>query len=107
MKPEKVLVVSSAPQIRYPDCYGIDMSKLGDLLVFRAAKEILTRKNDLNFLEEIYKKCQAENQKPFTEIQNILQEFYARLDDEERAGYVHRDDDLVPQFEDNFVCGRE
>lgn len=83
LKPKKVLVVSSAPQIRYPDCYGIDMSKLGDLLVFRAAKEILTRNNQLVFLEEIYQKCKLENQKPFTEIQNILKEFYEGFDNEE------------------------
>lgn len=83
LKPKKVLVVSSAPQIRYPDCYGIDMSKLGDLLVFRAAKEILARRNQLVFLEEIYQKCKLENQKPFTEIQNILKEFYEGFDNEE------------------------
>jgi amidophosphoribosyltransferase len=83
LKPKKVLVVSSAPQIRYPDCYGIDMSKLGDLLVFRAAKEILARRNQLFFLEEIYQKCKLENQKPFTEIQNILKEFYEGFDNEE------------------------
>ena len=83
LKPKKVLVISSAPQIRYPDCYGIDMSKLADLLVFRAAKEILTRKNQLSFLDQIYDKCKSENQKPFSDIQNILQEFYARFDDDE------------------------
>ena len=83
LKPKKVLVISSAPQIRYPDCYGIDMSKLGDLLVFRAAKEILIRKNQLIFLDEIYDKCKSENQKPFSDIQNILQKFYALFDDNE------------------------
>ena len=83
LKPKKVLVISSAPQIRYPDCYGIDMSKLGDLLVFRAAKEILIRKNQLSFLDQIYDKCKSENQKPFSDIQNILQKFYALFDDNE------------------------
>lgn len=83
LQPKKVIVVSSAPQIRYPDCYGIDMSKLGDLLVFRAAKEILARRNNLVFLEEIYQKCKLENQKPFADIQNILQEFYAQFDNDE------------------------
>ena len=83
LKPKKVLVISSAPQIRYPDCYGIDMSKLADLLVFRAAKEILIRKNQLSFLDQIYDKCKSENQKPFSDIQNILQKFYALFDDNE------------------------
>jgi amidophosphoribosyltransferase len=83
LKPKKVMVVSSAPQIRYPDCYGIDMSKLGDLLVFRAAKEILSRRNELVFLDEIYQKCILENQKPFHEIQNILKNFYEIFDNDE------------------------
>jgi amidophosphoribosyltransferase len=83
LKPKKVMVVSSAPQIRYPDCYGIDMSKLGDLLVFRAAKEVLSRRNELGFMEEIYQKCILENQKSFTEIRNILKDFYAVFDNEE------------------------
>jgi amidophosphoribosyltransferase len=83
LKPKKVMVVSSAPQIRYPDCYGIDMSRLGDLLVFRAAKEILSRRNELGFMEEIYQKCILENQKSFTEIRNILKDFYAVFDNEE------------------------
>lgn len=83
LKPKKIIVVSSAPQIRYPDCYGIDMSKLGDLLIFKAAKEILTRKNNLSYLETIYNKCLAENQKPLTEIRNVLKEFYAQFNDAE------------------------
>lgn len=83
LKPKKVLVVSSAPQIRYPDCYGIDMSRLGDLLIFRAAKEILSRRNQLTILDEVYENCKTENQKPFQEIQNKLIDFYAHFSDEE------------------------
>jgi len=83
LKPKKVIVVSSAPQIRYPDCYGIDMSKLGDLLIFRAAKEILIRRRQLDFLDTIYEKCKSENQKPFAEIENVLLDFYANFKDDE------------------------
>jgi amidophosphoribosyltransferase len=83
LKPKKIIVVSSAPQIRYPDCYGIDMSRLGDLLIFRAAQEILDRQGNFEFTRQIYLKCKEENKKPATEIRNILQEFYAHFDNDE------------------------
>jgi amidophosphoribosyltransferase len=83
LKPKKIIVVSSAPQIRYPDCYGIDMSRLGDLLVFRAAREILERTNQLDFLQTIYDKCVLEVAKDDLNQKNILQEFYAKFSDEE------------------------
>lgn len=83
LKPKKIIVVSSAPQIRYPDCYGIDMSRFGDLLIFKAAIEILTSKNKLDYLKEIYDKCKVENSKPAEEIKNVLQEFYSSFDNDE------------------------
>jgi amidophosphoribosyltransferase len=83
LRPKKIVVVSSAPQIRYPDCYGIDMSRLGDLLVFRAAREILERTNQLDFLQTIYDKCVLEVAKDDLDQKNILQEFYAKFSDEE------------------------
>jgi amidophosphoribosyltransferase len=83
LKPKKIIVVSSAPQIRYPDCYGIDMSRLGDLLIFKAAKEILDRKGDFEFTTNIYLKCKEENKKPAGEIQNILKEFYKHFNNDE------------------------
>jgi amidophosphoribosyltransferase len=83
LRPKKIVVVSSAPQIRYPDCYGIDMSRLGDLLVFRAAREILERTNQLDFLQTIYDKCVLEVAKDDLNQKNILQEFYAKFSDEE------------------------
>jgi amidophosphoribosyltransferase len=83
LRPKKIVVVSSAPQIRYPDCYGIDMSRLGDLLVFRAAREILERTNQLDFLQTIYDKCVLEVAKDDNDQKNILQEFYAKFSDEE------------------------
>lgn len=83
LKPKKIIVVSSAPQIRYPDCYGIDMSRFGDLLIFKAAQEILDRQGNFDFNRAIYLKCKEENKKPAAEIQNILQEFYAHFDDDE------------------------
>lgn len=76
LEPEKIIIVSSAPQIRYPDCYGIDMSNLGDLLIFRAGIELLKQRNQMEILKDIYQKCLEENKKPISEINNILKEFY-------------------------------
>src|SRR6187431_2894566 len=57
LEPKKIIIVSSAPQIRYPDCYGIDMSKMGDFIAFRAATELLKDRGQTNLIEEIYKCC--------------------------------------------------
>jgi amidophosphoribosyltransferase len=83
LKPKKLIVISSAPQIRYPDCYGIDMSNMGDLLIFRAAVELLKDRGQSDFIQEIYKKCIEENQKPRHEIQNQVTAFYAQFTEEE------------------------
>src|SRR5207237_6295223 len=57
LEPKKILVVSSSPQIRYPDCYGIDMSKMGDFIAFRAAIALLKEHNMLHCLDELYEQC--------------------------------------------------
>src|SRR5205085_10367144 len=57
--PKKIVIVSSAPQIRYPDCYGIDMSKMKDFVAFRAAVDLLRERNQEDVLEEIYDRCIA------------------------------------------------
>src|SRR5207344_1205184 len=56
LEPKRILVVSSAPQIRYPDCYGIDMSKLGDFIAFRAAIELLKDSNKACIIEDVHQK---------------------------------------------------
>lgn len=75
--PKKIVIVSSAPQIRFPDCYGIDMAKLGSLVAFQAAVELL-RENypEYSGLDEIYEKAIAENLKPTAEIKNVVREIY-------------------------------
>ena len=83
LKPKKLIVISSAPQIRYPDCYGIDMSNMGDLLIFRAAIDLLKERGKTDFIQEIYKKCIEENQKPRHEIQNQVTAFYAQFTEDE------------------------
>ena len=77
LNPKKIVVVSSAPQIRYPDCYGIDMAKLGDFVAFQAAIALLRESGLDNIIEDVYDKCQAQAQLPDDQIQNFVKEIYA------------------------------
>lgn len=74
--PKKIIIVSSAPQIRYPDCYGIDMSKLGDFVAFRAAIQLLKENYKSPLIEEIYRECKAQEYKPKEEVQNVVKKIY-------------------------------
>jgi amidophosphoribosyltransferase len=74
--PKKIVIASSAPQIRFPDCYGIDMARLGDLIAFKAAVELLKEKYKDNLLEEVLEKAIAENAKPLHEIRNVVKDIY-------------------------------
>ena len=75
LEPKKIIIVSSAPQIRYPDCYGIDMAKLGDFIAFQAAIKLIKEVNKDNFISEIYEKCKKENEKKVN-IKNRVKEIY-------------------------------
>lgn len=79
LEPKRIILVSSAPQIRYPDCYGIDMSKLGDFAAFRAAVELHKERGNETILGEIYAKAVAELQKPHSEQRNVVKDLYADL----------------------------
>ena len=83
--PKQIIVVSSAPQIRYPDCYGIDMSKLGDFIAFRAAIELTKKQGNQNLLNEIYQNCKASEHLPVDEIKNEVKQLYEQFTDEEIA----------------------
>ncbi len=76
LRPKKIVVVSSAPQIRYPDCYGIDMAKLGDFIAFRAAVELLKDNFKENLLEEVYEKAKAQEDLPKEKIKNVVRAIY-------------------------------
>ncbi len=76
LEPKRIIVVSSAPQIRYPDCYGIDMSKMKDFIAFRAAVALLEDSNKDELLEEVYQKSKAEILKKGTDIQNFVSKVY-------------------------------
>ncbi len=76
LRPKKIIIVSSAPQIRYPDCYGIDMSKLKEFVAFRAMVELLNDTNQAHLLDEAYERCKAQEGKPNHEITNELIALY-------------------------------
>jgi amidophosphoribosyltransferase len=79
LEPKRIILVSSAPQIRYPDCYGIDMSKLGDFAAFRAAVALHEEQGTLSILGEIYSRALAELEKPASEQRNVVKDLYAGL----------------------------
>ncbi len=83
LSPKKIVVVSSAPQIRYPDCYGIDMAKLEDFVAFRAALELHKDRGTMHLVEEIYQKCVNQVNNPDAKIINYVKEFYDPFTDEE------------------------
>lgn len=76
LKPKRIVIVSSAPQIRYPDCYGIDMAKLEGLIAFKAALELLKERNLYKIVDEVYKKCKAQENMKDAEIINVVTEIY-------------------------------
>jgi amidophosphoribosyltransferase len=75
--PKKVVVVSSAPQIRYPDCYGIDMAKMGDFIAFEAAIALLRERGQSNLIDEVYKAALEQVQLPKEQVKNVVQRIYA------------------------------
>ncbi|MFS4492610.1 amidophosphoribosyltransferase [Maribacter sp. 2308TA10-17] len=77
LSPKKIIVVSSAPQIRYPDCYGIDMAKLEDFIAFRAALALHKDRGTVGIVEDIYKKCLTQIDTKDTDVVNYVKEFYA------------------------------
>jgi len=77
--PKKIIVASTAPQIRYPDCYGIDMSELGKFIAFQAAMELHKKRGTEERLAEIYRACLAEIEKPLAEQRNCVQDVYAEF----------------------------
>jgi amidophosphoribosyltransferase len=88
LKPKKIIVVSSAPQIRYPDCYGIDMSKLGDFIAFRAAVELMKERGRENCLQELYERCKELARTGQLHTENVVQRLYKPFTAEEIADKI-------------------
>ncbi|OBX25326.1 amidophosphoribosyltransferase [Gelidibacter algens] len=83
LNPKKIVVVSSAPQIRYPDCYGIDMARLEDLIAFRAMLELLKENDKYHLIEEVYKKCKAQLHLEDKEVRNFVKDLYSQFSAEQ------------------------
>ncbi|MFT3903407.1 MAG: hypothetical protein QM727_09550 [Niabella sp.] len=83
LKPKKIIILSSAPQIRYPDCYGIDMSKMGDFIAFNAAVEVLKDKGQERVLDELLEKCKNLKAENMLHSQNVVQQMYKQSSIEE------------------------
>jgi len=76
LEPKKIVIVSSAPQIRYPDCYGIDMAKIGDFVAFKAAIQLLEEHNMEHVIEEVYLHCKEQLELGVNEMKNFVREIY-------------------------------
>ena len=88
LKPKKIVIVSSAPQIRYPDCYGIDMAKLGDFIAFNAAIALLKERGMENTIEDVYTKCLGQMDLPKEEVVNFVKDIYSPFKPEEISAKI-------------------
>ena len=86
--PKKIVIASSAPQIRYPDCYGIDMAKMGDFIAFEAAVALLKERKLMNVLDEVYEKCKAQEHLPKEQIKNYVKEIYSKFSADEISNKI-------------------
>jgi amidophosphoribosyltransferase len=86
--PKRIVVVSSSPQIRYPDCYGIDMAKLGDFTAFRAAIELLRENEMEHVINEVYKKCDMQKDLPKEEFVNYVKDIYRPFSPEQVSAKI-------------------
>jgi amidophosphoribosyltransferase len=88
LDPKKIVIVSSSPQIRYPDCYGIDMARLGDFIAFRAAVELLKDRGMEDKIEKTYQEAISENRKELDEIRNVVKEIYKPFSADEISSQI-------------------
>lgn len=88
LNPKKIIIVSSAPQIRFPDCYGIDMSKMGEFVAFQALIRLLNERGLEEQLEIVYEKCKAQAHLPKEQVKNYVQELYELFDYEEISAKI-------------------
>jgi amidophosphoribosyltransferase len=88
LEPKKIIIVSSAPQIRYPDCYGIDMTKIGDFIAFKAAIELLKENDMQNVIDEVYQNCKEQQNLPKEDIINYVKNIYRPFEPEQISGKI-------------------
>ena len=88
LKPKKIIIISSAPQIRYPDCYGIDMAILGKFVAFEAAIVLLKETKRSKIIDEVYRKCKEQQHLPKEEMVNYVKEIYKPFTDEQISAKI-------------------
>ncbi len=88
LSPKKIIIVSSSPQIRYPDCYGIDMSRMGEFIAFNAAMELLKERGLQYIIKEVYLKCKEQVNSPKEDVVNYVKEIYAPFTQEEISAKI-------------------
>lgn len=102
LRPKKIIIVSSAPQIRFPDCYGIDMSKMKEFVAFRALVELLEDNNKEYLLEEAYERCRAQEHLPIEEMTNEVAALYNEFSYEEvskKIGEIIKPEGIKPEVQ--------
>ncbi len=100
--PKKIIIVSSAPQIRYPDCYGIDMSRMGEFVAFNAAIELLKEQGKEDLIQDVYQRCKAQVHLPLDKIENFVKDIYRPFTAEQiskKIAEIVRPDDIDAEVE--------
>lgn len=88
LRPKKIIVVSSCPQIRYPDCYGIDMSKMGDFIAFNAAVSLLKEAGRADFLQKLLERCRTLEKEGKLQEENVVRQLYKQFTTEQITGKI-------------------
>ena len=88
LEPKKIIIVSSSPHIRYPDCYGIDMSRMSEFIAFKATIELLKERGKQNIKDEVYEKSVAQKNKKKEDIDNSAKDIYAPFKEEEISAKI-------------------
>lgn len=88
LHPRKIIIVSSSPQVRYPDCYGIDMSRMGEFIAFKAAIQLLKDRGMEHVIDETYRKCKEQQGLPKEQIVNYVKDIYAPFTQEEVSAKI-------------------
>lgn len=102
LHPKKIIIVSSAPQIRYPDCYGIDMARMSEFCAFEAAIELLKENGQEKIIDKVYKQCKEQQNLPKEEIVNCVKDIYRPFTDEQisaKIAQMLRPDDIKAEVE--------
>jgi amidophosphoribosyltransferase len=100
LKPKKIIIVSSAPMIKYPDCYGIDMSRMNEFVAFKALISLIKENNQEHLMDEVYEKCKAEEHKSLDEMQNQVKALYELYTEEQlmdRISVIVTPPDIKPE----------